>query len=216
MPLLSSHVAKLSLQPSIWLPAIEVHGEGIFMNFDEEAVADWAGSAFVNSRIAMLQQAADLSAAEAGGESVEVTAKRVFLHTLSHVLINELSLDAGYPAASLRERLYTSEGQAGVLIYTASADSAGSLGGLSAQADGELLWAVLKSGIDRSSWCSTDPVCIESSAAGKDALNLAACHACLLVPETSCELANTYLDRALLIGTPDQPDAGFFSNFMSA
>lgn len=207
----SSHVAKLSLEPSDWLPAIEVHGEGIFMNFDEEAIGEWAESTFVSGRIAMLQKATDQKAEDAGGESATVTAKRVFLHTLSHVLINELSLDAGYPAASLRERLYTGDGQAGILIYTASADSAGSLGGLSAQADGDLLWAVLKSGIDRASWCSTDPVCIESSSAGKDALNLAACHACLLVPETSCELANTYLDRALLIGTPEHADSGFFS-----
>ncbi|MRK01377.1 DUF1998 domain-containing protein [Aeromicrobium sp. S22] len=210
----SSHVAKLSQQPSAWLPAIEVHGEGIFMNFDEEAIEEWADSTFVTGRTAMLQHASDLKAASDGGaqDAATVSAKRVFLHTLSHVLINELSLDAGYPAASLRERLYTGDGQAGVLIYTASADSAGSLGGLSAQADGDLLWAVLKSGIDRASWCSTDPVCIESTAAGKDALNLAACHACLLVPETSCEVANTYLDRALLVGTPDEPDAGFFAD----
>lgn len=210
----SSHVAKLSLEPTTWLPAIEVHGEGIFMNFDEDAIEEWAGTSFVSDRIAMLQHAADLKASESGGEAATITAKQALLHTLSHVLLNELALDAGYPAASLRERLYTGDGQAGVLIYTASADSAGSLGGLAAQADADLLWAVLGSAIDRASWCSTDPVCIESTSAGKDAQNLAACHACLLVPETSCEIANTLLDRALLVGNPESQESGFFADLL--
>lgn len=208
-----SAVAPLALHRTNWLPAVEVHGEGIFMNFDDDAIGEWAESAFVVERTAALQAALDLKAAETGAPEVQASAKRMLLHTLSHVLIQELALDAGYPAASLRERLYTNEDQAGILIYTASADSAGSLGGLSAQADGDRLWSVLRSGIERAAWCSTDPVCIESTSGGKDALNLAACHACLLVPETSCELANTYLDRALLVGTPDSGyEGGFFSN----
>lgn len=206
-------VASLAAGPTRWLPAIEVHGEGVFVNFDEAAIADWAASDFVEQRIAMLQHAVDLRAKAAGSEATAVSAGRVLLHTLAHVLVQELALDAGYPAASLRERLYTGTGQAGVLIYTASADSGGSLGGLSAQAEGDRLWNVLISGVERASWCSTDPVCIESTASGKDALNLAACHACLLLPETSCEMANTFLDRALLVGTPDEPEGGFFSRW---
>ncbi|WP_255467511.1 DUF1998 domain-containing protein [Aeromicrobium senzhongii] len=207
-----SAVAPLALHRTNWLPAVEVHGEGVFMNFDEDEIAQWAESDFVVERVGVLQNALNLKAAETGTPAVEASAKRVLLHTLAHVLIQELALDAGYPAASLRERLYTNDDQAGILIYTASADSAGSLGGLSAQADGERLWNVVRSGIARASWCSTDPVCIESTESGKDALNLAACHACLLVPETSCELANTYLDRALLVGTPESGyEGGFFS-----
>jgi hypothetical protein len=210
----SSHVAQLSMEKSTWLPAIEVLGEGIFMNLDEDRIGAWSDSDFVVGRVSALQKAADLRAAEHGGEAQIVEAKSVLLHTAAHVLLNELSLDAGYPAASLRERLYRNKGQAGILIYTASADSAGSLGGLAAQADGIRLWNVLKSAIERAAWCSTDPVCIESTAAGKDAQNLAACHACVLLPETSCEMANTSLDRALLVGTPGSVSSGFFSDLL--
>lgn len=207
--------AALSRENKIWLPAIEVLGEGIFVNFDEGAIDDWASGDFASSRIAALQASADARAALKGYEPGALTAKEILLHSTAHVLINELSLDAGYPTASLRERLYVAKDQAGVLIYTASADSAGSLGGLSAQASGDRLWGVLRSAVERAAWCSTDPVCIESRGGGKDALNLAACHACLLVPETSCERANTHLDRGLVIGAPDAPNAGFFSRLLS-
>ena len=64
------------------------------------------------------------------------------------------------------------------------------------------------------SWCSSDPVCIESSGNGADGLNLAACHACVLAPETSCEMNNSFLDRGLLFGTHDAggEDQGLFSD----
>jgi hypothetical protein len=101
--------------------------------------------------------------------------------------------------------------QAGVLVYTASSDSAGSLGGLSAQSRPDRIWSVVLSAILRAGWCSSDPVCIESSNTGADALNLAACHACLLLPETSCERMNHILDRAVLVGRPGFPHEGFFS-----
>ena len=116
--------------------------------------------------------------------------------------MTELSLDAGYPVASLRERVYSGEGQSGILVYTASADSAGSLGGLSAQSQPDRIWAVVQNAIRRARWCSSDPVCIESTGSGADALNLAACHACVLLPETSCERMNHVLDRATLVGRP--------------
>jgi hypothetical protein len=135
----------------------------------------------------------------------------VLLHTLAHVLINEWSLDAGYPAAALRERLYSDEEMAGLLIYTATSDSAGSLGGLVAQGEPERLAATTRSAIRRSSWCSADPLCVEAEASGTDGINLAACHACVMLPETSCEHNNGLLDRALLIGTPEDPTIGFFS-----
>lgn len=138
---------------------------------------------------------------------------KVAIHTLAHVLIDQLSLDAGYPAASLRERLFVDDEMAGLLIYTASSDSAGSLGGVASQAEQEPFASALHEGLIRLSWCSADPVCVEAGASGTDALNLAACHACVLVPETSCELNNTFLDRALLFGSPEnnQENGGLFS-----
>jgi hypothetical protein len=140
-----------------------------------------------------------------------VDACHVLLHTLAHVLIDQLALDAGYPAASIRERLFVDESMSGILIYTATSDSAGSLGGLAAQAEEDKIGRLLIDGIERLAWCSSDPVCIESTGAGTDGLNLAACHACVLAPETSCEEQNVLLDRGLLIGTPEEPGAGFFS-----
>jgi hypothetical protein len=138
----------------------------------------------------------------------------VLLHTLAHVLINEWSLDAGYPTAALRERLYSDEEMAGLLIYTATSDSAGSLGGLVAQGEPERLAGTIRSAIRRSSWCSADPLCIESEASGTGGINLAACHACVMLPETSCEHNNILLDRALLVGTPEDPHLGFFTQIL--
>lgn len=204
-------VAHLSAKPLDWLPAVEVLGEGVFVRLREELVAEWEGSSFAAERADAITRAYEERTKLLGIPAPDpVRPRQLLLHSFAHVLLTELSLDAGYPVASLRERVYHGPGQSGVLIYTASADSAGSLGGLSAQADPDRFWAVLRSAIKRSRWCSSDPVCIESRGTGSDALNLAACHACLLLPETSCEAMNHELDRATLIGLPGHPDSGFF------
>src|SRR5690606_7868283 len=111
---------------------------------------------------------------------------------------------------------FVDDKMAGLLVYTASSDSAGSLGGVASMAETELLGAALREGLQRLSWCSSDPVCIESTGSGTDGLNLAACHACVLAPETSCEMNNSFLDRALLFGTHDEgcEEAGLFSEFI--
>ena len=41
-------------------------------------------------------------------------------------------------------------------------------------------------------------------------LHGAACHGCTLVAETSCEMHNDYLDRALVAPVIGQEDAAFF------
>ena len=48
-----------------------------------------------------------------------------------------------------------------------------------------------------------------------DSLNLAACHACGLLPETCCEERNAFLDRGLVIGTYDNQAIGFWNDLMS-
>jgi hypothetical protein len=100
----------------------------------------------------------------------------------------------------------------GFLIYTASGDSEGTLGGLVSQGAPAKLEALVAAAIRRSMWCSNDPVCVESQAQGAGSVNLAACHGCALLPETSCEEGNRLLDRALLVGTPEFPEIGFFSD----
>ena len=205
-------VAALSQTPLPWLPAIEVLGEGIFLRLDTTLLDAWAQGAFARDRIRKLLSAQDHVRQTTFGADAEITARSLVVHSLAHILIDELSLTAGYPAASLRERIYDEGDQAGILIYTATADSAGSLGGLAAQSDPRRLQSVLANSVRRASWCTTDPVCIESSASGVNGMNLAACHACLLLPETSCERFNLGLDRATLVGLPEE-GAGLFSNW---
>lgn len=212
------HRCALSVEKTHWFPAIEVIGEGIFLGMDHEKLAKWASGSFAQQRRSRLQTAADEQARRfRRPAAAPVDIVKVALHTFAHVLIDQLSLDAGYPASSLRERLFVDEEMAGILIYTASSDSAGSLGGVASQAEPEEFAKAVYEGLTRLSWCSSDPVCIESTASGTDALNLAACHACVLAPETSCELNNTFLDRALLFGTHEdgEQDAGLFSEYLA-
>ena len=209
--------ARLSLAIPDWLPAMEVLGEGIFLRFDPQRLAQWESSDFARRRTAVVQQAEERRAKEWKlREVVVVRARELLLHTFAHVLLNELSLDAGYPVASLRERVYAADDQAGVLLYTASSDSAGSLGGLAAQSAPERIEAVVTSAVRRASWCSSDPVCIEATSTGADGLNMAACHACVVLPETSCDLQNAHLDRATLVGTLDDPSTGYFGGRLLA
>ena len=98
----------------------------------------------------------------------------------------------------------------GILIYTASGDSESTMGGLVRQGRPSRFEATLRRGFRAASWCSSDPVCIESAGQGADNANLAACHGCVLVPETSCEEGNRLLDRAILVGMPNKPEIGFF------
>jgi hypothetical protein len=210
-PGLGSEMAPLAVEPEPWLPAIEVKGEGIFLVFDEDRLLAWQDQPGVIQRAAWINDRY-VERAQARGQAVDrtITPRLVAVHTFAHALVNQLALEAGYPAASLRERLFVFDDAAGVLVYTATTDSAGSLGGVIAQAAPERLVGSVREAIGRYSWCSSDPVCIETTATGADALNLAACHACALLPETSCEEMNALLDRGLLVGTPDDPGIGLF------
>ncbi len=213
----SEQLAPLSLEPMSWLPALEVIGEGIFIRLDEKRLKDWEDSSFAKGRAELLQQALDRRDAERPMPlHPTITPRQLLLHSLAHALIDQLSLDAGYPAASLRERVYAEDDMAGILIYTATSDSAGSLGGVAAQAAPDRFAQAFQEAASRMSWCSSDPVCIESVASGVDAVNLAACHSCLLLPETSCEQNNTHLDRATLVGRPDDQASGFLSGLLIA
>jgi hypothetical protein len=211
------HRSFLARNPPSWLPAIEVVGEGVFLRLGKEHLARWKRSEpAVQERTEIVRRHhLDLLESRAGVDGPTpvspVTPELLLVHTLAHVLINEWSLDCGYPASSLRERLYVDRSMAGVLIYTATSDSAGSLGGLVSQGRPQRLTETLESALERASWCSADPLCIESPVSGVDNLNIAACHCCVLLPETSCEEYNSLLDRGMLTGLPEAPAVGFFS-----
>jgi hypothetical protein len=217
---IESKEMPLSDSPLSWLPAMEVRGEGVFLRLDEDRLGTWEKATAVAARTERIrtahQRVLDQRASDAGqAVPSPVTPRLVLLHTLAHVLIDEWSLEAGYPAAALRERLYAADDMAGVLIYTATSDSAGSLGGLVAQGEPELLDRTVRSAIRRAEWCSSDPLCMETGVSGARGTNLAACHACVMLPETSCEHNNILLDRALLVGTPEDPRLGFFADIVA-
>ncbi|MEV0287214.1 DUF1998 domain-containing protein [Kribbella sp. NPDC050820] len=206
-------LARLSETNLHWLPATEVLGEGIFVRLVEDIVSKWEKQPLAQQRHELLAQSLQRRATESGAPVVPTPpARLVAIHSLAHALLQELSLDAGYPIGSLRERIYAEEGQSGLLIYTASSDAAGSLGGLAALADEQRFADSLVAALSRAGWCSNDPVCSESGPSGTDGLNLAACHACLLLPETSCEHRNIFLDRVSLVGNIDSMTGGLVTN----
>ena len=205
-----------------WLPAIEVFGEGIFLSFSEDAIQSWLdhnGDA-VRARIAQMRGRWDASSL---GFLPEPTPRLVMLHTFSHLMMRQLSFECGYSASSLRERIYHAEAHedsgpmAGLLIYTADSDSEGSLGGLVRQGRADRLIKTITAAMRHGAWCSSDPICKELEGQGLQGLNLAACHACALVSETCCVMANTLLDRMVLLANDDQHgQMGFMSKVLVA
>jgi hypothetical protein len=197
-----------------WLPAIDMHGEGIFIELNEAALSAW------EERNEAVYRPLLERVAENHIHCENASARYVLLHTLSHLMIRALSKACGYQTSSLKERIYSSypDGQAmaGILIYTASSDAEGSLGGLVAQATPDHMEEILDALLDDAEWCSGDPLCMESTgpnAQGLYGLNYAACHQCTLLPETSCAMRNILLDRAALVGRMDgdtNPTIGYF------
>lgn len=207
-------LGRLSRTRVGWLPAMEVLGEGVFVRLDEELLNAWDLSAFARARARLVTEGMQEAAAEREGNISPVSTRFLLLHSLSHALIHELSLSAGYPASSIRERIYFDPGQSGILLYTATADAAGSLGGLCSHGSLKNVSRILESAMENVQWCSADPVCLESVATGAGASNLAACHSCLLVPEVSCEHQNRILDRGCLVGAEEDSAGGFLTDFV--
>lgn len=203
-----------------WLPASVVFGEGILIQLNRALLEVWERNSEVAQRLAVLQRNSTTAAARKRAEPRELSARLVLIHTFSHVLISGMAFESGYSAASLAERLYVSPvvdgGMAGVLIYTASGDSDGTMGGLVRLGKPGFLEATLRRALERAEWCSSDPICMElgsSGGQGPNSCNLAACHNCALAPETACEEFNRYLDRAMLVGTPENRKIGFFGGY---
>ena len=201
-----------------WLPAIIVRGEGVFLKFDDTKIEKWLSNhgEFHQKRISEIINRFDDLRSRRHQDQKEITPKFMMIHSFAHLLINQLIYDCGYGSASLRERIYVSDDpkfkMSGVLIYTAAGDSEGTMGGLVGMGKPKNLEQTIARAIEKASWCSSDPVCIESIGQGPDNCNLAACHSCALLPETSCEEQNRLLDRGVLIGTLERPESGFFSN----
>ena len=198
----------------LWLPGVELRGEGIFIQFNQDTLDTWVHkygaryndmkSKFANSYLS-------------GEESEDrFSPQYVFLHTFAHLFIRELSYLCGYSAASIKERIYSSYNgsnrkMSGVLVYTSTADADGSLGGLVEQAKTINMEKIIASMVERGKWCSSDPVCYTSKDQGTLSLNYAACFACTLLPETSCEFFNILLDRCAVCGSPENAELGLMN-----
>lgn len=201
---------------SSWLPAYVVRGEGLFFELEEGALHAWESRPEVIDRVRLLAAHPLRTRAHRSLEDGTLVPRFLLLHTFAHLLINQLVFECGYSSASLRERLFCAGGSnpmAGILLYTAAGDSEGTMGGLVRMGLPDKLEPAIVAALDRAHWCSSDPVCMELGERGQGprSMNLAACHACGLLPETSCEVFNSYLDRAVVTGTHENPSIGFFS-----
>ena len=204
--------AQIALEPT-WFPAVENRGEGVFLQLRADAVQDWLTRPAVIQRLESLATGHQFWMKGRKAQRPFPGGPYVLLHTLSHLLIQSLAMRCGYPASSLRERIYadTQAGRFGILLYTGSPDAEGTLGGLVLQArhiDAHVL-AALRMG----ALCSNDPICAQhapGTSLEKRWLHGAACHGCALVAETTCEMRNDYLDRALVMPILGVRDAAFF------
>lgn len=209
-------MAALARTRPDWVPASEVHGEGIFIRFNEAVIAAWEEQTAVQARSKILE-AGHRGWRNARGLNPDEGypgIRYAMMHTFAHLLIRELALECGYNAASIRERIYAngSDGapMAGVLLYTSAADSDGTLGGLVELGKPENLGRLIEQALERATVCSSDPLCSKHDPSVDRSLHAASCHACTFVAETSCERGNRYLDRALLIPTFEVNTTAFF------
>jgi hypothetical protein len=193
-----------------WVPVVENRGEGVFLRLDEAAVQAWESKAYDNPMFATMRRAHREWRQARGLEPGQgwPGERYVLLHSLSHALINELAIECGYSSASISERIYSRrpdegpEPMAGILLYTSAPDAEGTLGGLVNLGQASELGPMLRRALERSGLCSSDPLCADHEPdAATSALHGAACHACLLIAETSCERGNRYLDRSTLVDT---------------
>ena len=205
--------AALDENPT-WFPAVENRGEGIFLALRPDSISEWLGRPSVRKRVGSLQR----------GHAKWLERRRkeyppfpggpyVLLHTLAHLLMQAVALRCGYPATSIRERIYldSDHRRYGLLLYTASPDADGTLGGLVQQA--RHIEEHLSMALNMGALCSSDPICAQHSpgeSLDERWLHGAACHSCSLIAETSCEMRNEYLDRALVVPTVDESGAAFF------
>ena len=214
------NIAPISRNPNLdWLPAVEVRGEGLFFEFNDTRLDEWAQKPEVQKRVSKMitvfRKDIQDDPAPLTESDIREKSRFIVLHSFAHTIMRALALDCGYSGSSIRERIYSSvekgREMCGVLLYTASPDSEGSLGGLIDLGTPERLGVLLQDALRDVTRCSLDPLCASHEPNRHRSTNGAACHACVLVPETSCEAYNSWLDRSLLVPTVASKDLSFFS-----
>lgn len=196
-----------------WLPAIENRGEGIFFAFRRDAIERWLQRPAVQNRGAQLSAGFERWKEGHPGATAKVPGlPYIMLHSLAHLLITAVSLECGYAASSIRERVYAMDAGHGILLYTGTPDSEGTLGGLVQV--GRRIATHFATALEMGRLCSNDPVCAQHRPGDLEGryLSGAACHGCLLIAEPSCERRNDFLDRALVVPTVEGLGAEFFED----
>jgi hypothetical protein len=197
-----------------WVPAIENKGEGVFIAFNKSLIDEWIKQEPVKARAKSLLEGFHQWSLSKGIPLDKVHfpgIPYIMLHSLSHLLITAVSLECGYTASAIKERVYASEVGYGILLYTGSSGSEGTLGGL--VEIGKQIELYLLKALEMGRLCSNDPICANhnpSNVQESRFLHGAACHGCLLIAETSCERRNEFLDRSLVVNTVEALGAAFF------
>lgn len=193
-----------------WLPAVDINGEGVFIEFNQDSLKTWLS----NEKVSTLSKAYE-SGYKAYCDSREwkVTALRnavyTLIHTFSHLLIKQMSMESGYSSTAIRERIYFGDKMAGVLLYTGSPDKEGSLGGLVELGAIEHMIPIMRNAFQEALLCTNDPECLHNQPNSEN-INGAACHSCCMISETACENGNRMLDRGLVVPIAEREDQSFF------
>ncbi len=218
--------APLALRAD-WIPAVEIRGEGLFLAFNEQAIRAWEALDAVQQREEQFRKGLELENRNRTIPAQFEGARLLLLHTVAHLLITQISLECGYPAASIRERIYcfrdthqdpvvaAERSRAGILLYTGTPGSEGTLGGLVEV--GRDIVRHLRAAAEQAQLCSNDPVCAQHDPDGFEegrAQEGAACHGCVLIAEPSCERMNRDLDRTMVVPTVQTADAAFLGRWL--
>lgn len=197
-----------------WLPAAEVHGEGVFIEFNRDSIDAWLRDPELGS---LSQKYAQCYKEFCESKEWTVTtlrdARYVLMHTFAHLLIKQMSMSSGYSSSAIRERIYFGDDMSGVLLYTGSADKEGSLGGLVELGNIDQLIVLMKDAFQEALVCTNDPECLNNVPAGNNS-NGAACHSCCMISETACENGNRMLDRGLIVPIDGRENQSYFKTLV--
>lgn len=197
-----------------WLPAVEIHGEGIFIEFNHDTLSQWMNLPQIRAlSMRYIQAYKNFCSAKGWKINIDRDARYVMMHTFSHLLIKQMAISSGYSSAAIRERIYFDEKMSAILLYTGSSDKEGSLGGLVELGQVDRLIVLMKDAFQEALLCTNDPECSTNTPDGINA-NGAACHSCCMISETACENGNRMLDRSLIVPLDKKEDQAFFKDLV--
>lgn len=198
-----------------WLPAVEVNGEGIFIEFNRQTLDEWLSNPQVKN-ISEKYIASYREYCESKGWTIKTDRDAVYvlMHTFSHLLIKQMAMSSGYSSSAIRERIYFGDKMAGILLYTGSSDKEGSLGGLVELGTADQITSLMRDAFQEALVCTNDPECMSTLPAGKNS-NGAACHSCCMISETACENGNRMLDRGLVVPLAGREETSYFRELVN-